>query len=412
MKLLLYLLLTVVFPVTCTGLDREAFSFTNYDLEARVEQSQQRLAVRGKVTLRNDSSAPQRNVSLQISSTLAWRSIQSAGKPLQFVSQPYTSDVDHTGAVSEAIVTLPQQVPARGTIQLDLGYEGTIPPDATRLTRIGVPEADARHSDWDQIGESYTAVRGMGYVLWYPVATESANLSEGSTVFEAVGRWQRREQSSEMHVNLCVENSEAQTVFMNDSAGDVKASHNASGDSCQQHDFAPLGPRAPLFVIGKYQFLNRQRADIYYRPENKSAAEDYALAAELAEPFVRDWFGATSRKVRVVELNDPEAAPFESGTLLLAPLSIAGDSRLAQMTAVHQLSHAAFASTRLWMGEGLAHFAQAAYREQQSGRQAALDFMGLHRSAVAQAEKSVAEEHQAASAAEQSLINTSLQEFY
>ena len=60
-------------------------------------------------------------------------------------------------------------------MELKIGYEGMIPLDTTRLTRIGVPAGVARHSDWDQIGESFTAVRGIGYVAWYPVATESAN---------------------------------------------------------------------------------------------------------------------------------------------------------------------------------------------------------------------------------------------
>ena len=54
------------------GLDREAFSFTHYDLEARIEPAQQRLGVRGKITLRNDSDTPQKNAVLQISSSLNW----------------------------------------------------------------------------------------------------------------------------------------------------------------------------------------------------------------------------------------------------------------------------------------------------------------------------------------------------
>ena len=51
---------------------------------------------------------------LQISSSLDWRSIRAGGKQLQFVSQPYTSDIDHTGALSEAIVTLPAGSRAQG----------------------------------------------------------------------------------------------------------------------------------------------------------------------------------------------------------------------------------------------------------------------------------------------------------
>src|SRR2546425_6945139 len=122
------------------ALDREAFTFTNYDLDVRVEPEQQRLAVRGKLTLSNDSASSQKNLCLQISSTLDWRAIQVGGEPGQFVTQPYTSDIDHTGALSEAIVTLPQPVLPKGAIELEVGYEGTIPLDATRLARIGGPE--------------------------------------------------------------------------------------------------------------------------------------------------------------------------------------------------------------------------------------------------------------------------------
>src|SRR5215813_10263261 len=161
------------------ALDREAFTFTKYDLHVRLEPEQQRIGVRGTVTLRNDSDAPQQNVALQISSTLTWRSIQLDHEPLTFVSQPYTSDIDHTGSLSEAIVTLPQPVPAKGVIQLTIGYEGVIRSDATRLTRIGVPENAAKDTDWDAISGEFTAVRGVGYVAWYPIAAQSANLSEG-----------------------------------------------------------------------------------------------------------------------------------------------------------------------------------------------------------------------------------------
>src|SRR3989442_3263073 len=184
------------------ALDREAFTFTNYDLDVRVEPEQQRLAVRGKLILRNDSASAQKNLCLQISSTLDWRSIQIGGKPVQFVTQPYTSDIDHTGALSEAIVTLPQPVPPRGAIELEIRYEGTITLDATRPTRNGVPEEVGQHSDWDQISRSFTAVRGIGYVAWYPIAVEAANLSEGNSVFSPTGRWKRRETASSMRIRL------------------------------------------------------------------------------------------------------------------------------------------------------------------------------------------------------------------
>src|SRR5271154_1222862 len=108
------------------SLDREAFTFTNYDLNVRIEPQQQRLGVRGKITLRNDSSTPQKIAVLQISSSLDWRSIRAVGKQLQFVAQPYTSDLDHTGSLSEAIVTLPDAVAPKGSVDLEIAYEGVI----------------------------------------------------------------------------------------------------------------------------------------------------------------------------------------------------------------------------------------------------------------------------------------------
>ncbi len=165
-------------------MDREAFSISKYDLEIRLEPEQQRLGARGKITLRNDSTHPQKIAALQISSSLNWRSIRVDGKPVQFVSQPYTSDIDHTGGLSEAIVTLPAEIKPKDSVEVEIGYEGVIPLDTTRLTQIGVPEKIARHSSWDQISPSFTAVRGAGYVAWYPITTESADFSEGNSLFE------------------------------------------------------------------------------------------------------------------------------------------------------------------------------------------------------------------------------------
>jgi len=399
------------------AIDREAFTFTNYDLDVRIEPEQQRLAVRGKITLRNDSASPQKNLSLQISSSLGWRSVQLDSKAVQFVSQPYASDIDHTGALSEALVTLPREVPPKSTVEMEIGYEGTIPLDATRLTRIGVPAEEARHSDWDQIGQSFTAVRGIGYVAWYPVATESASLSEGNSVFETIARWKAREVQAHLEIKITRSGEGAPTISLcNCKSGGLKSHEqmDRAYKTVTECSFQPLEETAPLFVIGRYDGLDQPSVNISYLREHKVAAENYALAAQQAVAFVTEWFGTPKGraevKAEVVELNDPEAAPYESGSLLLTPLN--NDSKLARLTAVHQLTHAAFFSLRPWVFEGLAHFAQAVYRERESGRQAALDFMGLHRTAVAEAEKASAETRGQHPEATDSLVNTSIEEFY
>jgi hypothetical protein len=396
------------------ALDREAFTFTNYDLDVRIEPEQQRLGVRGKITLRNDSLVPQKNIALQVSSTLDWRTIQIGGESVEFVTHEYTSDIDHTGALSEAIVTLPQEVPPKGTIDLDIGYEGVIPLDVTRLKRIGVPEGKAKHSDWDQIGKSFTAVRGMGYVVWYPVATESADLSEGNTVFETLGRWKAREAEANLKIKLTHSGAtgEPPLLVCNGKSGRQFYEQTGRPYSVQgEYSFAPLGTTVPLFVIGSYDALERPSLKTYFLPGHKSGAENYALAADLAVPLVTEWFGAPRQKAETVELADPEAASFESGPMLLTPLS-STNSAVYELSAVHQLTHAAFYSPRPWAYEGLAHFAQALEREQQNGRPAALDFMGRHRTAIVDAEKALATAHSENEAANQSLINTSIEEFY
>src|SRR5882672_1664968 len=122
---------------SAVAIDREAFTFTRYDLEIRLEPEQQRLGARGKITLRNDSTQPQKIAFLQISSSLAWRSIKLDGKAVQYVTLPYASDIDHTGALSEAIVTLPAESKPKASAEIEIGYEGTIVQDGTRLTQIG-----------------------------------------------------------------------------------------------------------------------------------------------------------------------------------------------------------------------------------------------------------------------------------
>jgi hypothetical protein len=368
------------------SLDREAFTFTLYDLNVRVEPGQQRLGVRGKITLRNDSPTTQKLAVLQISSSLDWRSITAGGKQLQFVSQPYTSDIDHTGTLSEVIVTLPEAVPPKGTVELEIAYEGVIVLDATRLTRIGTPEAAAHSADWDQITTKFTALRGIGNVAWYPVATEAADLSEGKSLFEAVGRWKAREAASKMHLHINVSKDDGERppeLVVNEAS--CRVMYEAMGRA-QQYSadctYQPLGMAAPAFAMATYEIVDRAAIAVHYLGGHNVSAAGYADAAEKVAPLIAEWFGAPRYKAQTAELDDPNAAPFESGSLLLTPLT-STDSELAGLIAAHQLTQAAaFSSPRPWINEGLAHFAQAIYLEHQSGRRAALDYMGLHRSAL------------------------------
>lgn len=402
------------FGVNCFALDREAFTFTSYDLNVQIEPAQHRLGVRGKVTLRNDSQATQKIAILQISSSLDWRSIQSGDKPLQFVSQPYTSDVDHSGALSEAIVTLPQPIAPGGTIELEVGYEGVILLDATRLTRIGTPDDAAKSTDWDRIDPNFTAVRGAGYVAWYPIATDVANLSEGDSLFEVLGRLKAREAASKFVVHIGVSRDEAgqpQKLVVNQALCKVTG-ETADHASLTRADctYQPLGLLVPLFVVANYGAVGRPSVVVYNLPTHAVAAESYAAAAENVAPLITDWFGPPHEKATTLDLVDPDAAPFESGPFLLMPLADE-DSKLAGLAAAHQLTHAAFVSFRPWIEEGLAHFAQALYLEREKGRPAAIEYMGLHRSALNKIEQPTTASR-SEDEANRSLVNTTNEELY
>ncbi len=404
------LVLVLCSGVNCFSLDREAFAITNYDLRVRVEPDQQRMGVRGKITLRNDSAQPQKTAVLQISSSLDWRSVKAAGNLLQYVTQPYTSDIDHTGALSEAIVSLPDAVAPGASVELEIGYEGVIVQDGTRLTRIGAPEDAAAGSDWDQISTKFTGVRGVGYVAWYPIATNSANLSEQNSLFETLNRWKSREAAA--HMQIVLESPVDATGLAQLAVCNSESTRSVTKQGISQAEcsYAVLGMSVPAFVMGDFKTFDRQDISVNYLAGDDVAAGVYADAAEKAEPLISDWFGHPREKAITADLPNSDASPFESGSLLLTPLTNT-DAQLAGLAAAHQLTHAAFDSPRPWINEGLAHFAQALYLEQLKGRQAALDYMGLHRSVFMELEKqtSAADFSQSST---RSLIQTTSEEFY
>lgn len=417
-------LIVFVLAASCMGfgaLERNAFTFTDYDLQVRVDPAGQALAARGTVTLRNDSSQPQAVAAMQISSSLKWRLIQVGGKPVQFETQPYTTDIDHTGSVSEVIVTLPAAVPPHGTVQIEVGYSGTITADATRLTRIGTPATIAVNSDWDQIGSSFTAVRGIGFVAWYPLEMEAASLSSGNALYDTLGEWKAREAQAELKVNFCWINDESPlAVVANgqlEGIGRTNPSQEGQGlTGCTPYRFAPLGLTVPTFAIGNFVALEQPLLTLYHVPEHGEAAGDYAATVQKLAPMVAQWLGPPHSKVKIVELHNDQAASFESGGVFFTPLN-SGDDKPLQLQMVHQLAHASLFSDRPWIYEGVAHLLQVVEREQQDGRQAALEYMTGQLPPLIAAEQTVDEaaakgQPPPPQAASQSLINATDDVYY
>src|SRR5262249_30474714 len=108
-------------------------------------------------------------------------------------------------------------------------------------------------------------------------------------------------------------------------------------------------------------------------------------AAHEVAPIVTEWLGAPKDFMKVMQLPDSDASPFESGTILLTPVGELNRS-VARVTTLHQLSHSAFSSRWPWIYEGIAYFMQAVYRERQDGRKAALELLGVFRQAMNKAQ--------------------------
>ena len=397
------------------------FTFTRYELAVKVTPKQQQLEVRGEITLRNDSAVPQNSVELQISSTLKWASIKSApassaALPLAFTVATVDSDIDHSGRVSTATVAFTPPVLPGGEITLQAGYAGTVPLTAARLVRLGAPAAAAVHNDWDHIGTDFSGVRGAGSVVWYPVAIEPAMLSERNKVFALLNEWKARQSKSVMHVRFSLDEEEntiprapVNRILANGDRDKSSSSAGARGATVD-YSYEPLGYRVPSFVIGPYQTIDTGTALVHFLRTHKDEAAAYGKVVDSLLPLVTTWFGPQRQKMEVVELGDGKASAFESGPMFFTPLSAAIPAEQLQVALVHSLAHSCIHSSRPWIYEGLAHFAQALELEQQGGRPAALQMLRDRRASLALAEPETGAG--SSDAAGQSLLQTSDEVYY
>jgi hypothetical protein len=396
MKRLLVLVFWLAIALPMFAVDREAFIITRYQLEVQVDRTTHVMAVTGKLTLRNDSNQPQKLVTLQVSSSLAWNGIALEGQPLQWLGDNYTSDIDHTGSLSEAIVTLPKEAAPATAVILDVQYGGTITQDATRLTRTGVPADVATRNDWDEISDSFTVVRGLGYVAWYPVAVDAVSLSDGNALFDAIARWKQRHERSGFDARIIVTepgslapvciaaNAAASSCGEARETMDARANGKSKEFSNTLH-LDGMAETVPAFAIANYVELSRPAITLLHIPEHTSLARDCALAAEANDPLLHEWLPSAGQPARVIELTDPNANPWQNGPVLFTPLREAPTTTLQLLLLPTQVA-ARFHSPRAWIQSGLERFLQVKSVENRSGRRAALEYLDQYREPLAQAE--------------------------
>jgi hypothetical protein len=402
------------------AVDREAFTVTRYKLDVQIDRASHVMAVTGRLTLRNDSKLPQKNVVLQVSSSLSWNGIALDNKPVEWIGDVYTSDIDHTGALSEVIVTLPKNVPPADTISLDVQYGGTVTADATRITRMDAPSELALRNDWDQISQSFTAVRGLGYVVWYPVSLPAVSMSEGNTVFDAIDEWKAHHQTSQFDARIHVLSENRKLCIAGDatSASCGEASETSDprtgGVTTQISNnihLTSMGSAVPAFAVADYVQLGRPDITIFHSPDKTSIARDYAAAAEANDPVLSEWLSPPSRPAVVIELADPNANPYQSGHVLFTPLRQSDTSTVGLLLMPAQVA-ARFPSPRRWIEDGLQRFLQAISVERRTGRNGALRFLNEYLPPIVKAEEPIdqpgsAPKEPQTSASDTTLIKTS-----
>lgn len=416
---LLLLVLPLVLGSPAYSLDREAFTVTRYQLDVQIDRASHVMAVTGRLELRNDSPAPQKNAVLQVSSSLAWNGIAIGGKPVEWVGNTYTSDIDHTGSLSEAIITLPAPVAPAGKISLDIQYGGTVVADATRFTRMGAPQEFALRNDWDQINPSFTAVRGLGNVVWYPVSLPAVSMSDGNSVVAAIDSWKLRHQQSQFDariqviaddVKLCVAGT-ATTA----SCGEFGSTPDPRGEGMVDQvsnsiHLLALQDQSPSFTIADYVRLERPGLRVFHVPTQSAVAREFAAAAEDNEKFLDEWLPASREPAIVIELTDANANPYQSGTVLFTPLRHSDQNTLRQLMIPPQVA-ARFPAARSWIEDGLQRFLQAVSEEHRTGRKGALQFLNEYLLPIQKAEElsqpAASTGAATSDAASNSLLNTS-----
>ena len=377
--------------------ERQAVTFTDFDMDVHLRTSEEHIAVRALVTVRNDGKAPLAHVPLQISSSLNWERVRANGRYIASPVATLNSDADHTGQLHEVSIPLAPPLAPGQSLQLDVTYSGNIVQNAQRLLAIGTPDNVAMHSDWDRIGVPFTGLRGFGNVVWYPVASVPVILGDGARLFDEMGEHKLRLAGAHFRLRLTMEfpHGQAPTVALiyghpaPVTITDAEtAGSEVAGVASASLESSTLGFEAPSLFVAIRAPHAATNTTLWALPIDEAALQGWSDAATAVTPFLQGWLGQRPRaQLTVLDLPDPEDAPFETGALLATSIRPATPEQLDGILA-HALTHAWMQSPRAWLSEGVAHFMGTLWVEKQRGREMALESLESERTALALAEPS------------------------
>ncbi len=381
--------------VKLSDAERSALVFTAYDLDVHLMLQQQAIAVMARVTVRNDSDQPLTHLPLQLSSSLKFESISSAGQKLPFAQQIINSDADHTGQLREAVVVLPTPLAPKAESTLEIAYSGEIPPSTKRLDQIGTPVDLAQQSDWDQISVDFTGLRGFGDVVWYPVSSVPQALGDGAKLFNEIGRQKLRQQNAQAAVRVTAEyiGAAPNAAVIDGHFVPVpvpKVTPTASFPGvvtfslpAQRLGFGTLNLFLATRIAHEANGVRVLAADF-----DEPNVQGYLTAATMVQPLIEQWLGSKPKEpLTIFDLPDKHDAAFEQGAVTVTGFQALDPQELANALS-HSMAHAYFQSPREWLNEGVANFIGTLWIEQTKGREFALEHLEATRGALAVGEPS------------------------
>ncbi|MBS1804240.1 MAG: hypothetical protein JST28_12805 [Acidobacteria bacterium] len=375
-----------------TDEERLATAVTGLDLDVRLISEAQQIAVRGLVTVRNAGNVPLKRIPLQISSSLKWERIRAAGRDSTYSVATLNSDSDHTAQLHEAAVELVEPLAPGATMQMDVLYSGKIEATARRLISVGTPEDSAAHSDWDVIGAGFTGLRGFGNVVWYPVSSIPVILGDGARLFDEIGRQKQRAEGSQFRLKLTVEFPHGQPPTLAAVNGhplkldvaDTKAvAADVAGVATGDTGETKLSFESPSLFVATEAAHAGSHMTVYASAENEVAAKSWLAAGRSVSPMIERWLGEQAlTELTVIDLPDPDDAPWESGPLLAIPVRDGTSDQLEPVLS-HAMTHAWMSEQPYWLNEGAANFMGTIWDDRQHRREHALATLEDGRGALA-----------------------------
>jgi aminopeptidase N len=319
-----------------------------YDLTVRIDYEQQRVDGTARITLRNFSDTPVNDIPLLLYRLMGIRAAAVNGSPAQW-TQRVTSFSDFTKLqVTEARIILPAPLPPRGTVQVQVRYDGHL---------LGYAETGMAYVR-DHIERSFTLLRDDAFAfphIGYPSVT--ANRRAPFPSYDYLARITVPESLVVVNGGRVVERTFAEGLVT--------------------YVYQSVKPSWRMdFAIGDYAVIQDGPIRVAYLQRDSVGARRVLAQARRSLDLFTAWFGPLPGEpsLTVLELEDGYGSQADVVTILQAAAAFRDSTRDREL--YHEVAH-------LWnppetdrpsprWNEGLSSFLEYQAQEEFTGRPVAV----------------------------------------